>query len=178
MRGMRKSRKIVRGRWRTVILPQILSRRSSYNRFQTTPQSLTSSQGHSSGREVCQFWSRQPYERKFCSLGRQSVTNAGDKGTWVMYARHTRGQRSNVNAVKVDTPFLREIDLSSAKYCRAEIGVNRNPVMSKLDSGAFVWVISDKERNYSRPSLWGVQGVLRSQLRVPLMHVGRQAKTK
>ena len=43
-----------------------------------------------------------------------------------------------VMLTKVHTRFLREIDHSSAKYCRAEIGVNRHPVMSKLDSGAFV----------------------------------------
>lgn len=62
----------------------------------------------------------------------------------VCQSRQTSGQKGYVNALEVDTPFLGEINHSSAGYRRAKIGVNGHPLMFKIDTDAAVSVISDK----------------------------------
>ena len=100
--------------------------------------------GGPQGGKKCQWCGREAHERSKCPARNSVCHNCKKKGHFKDSCLKKSSNKQNVDELDIDIPFLGEIG-SNAEYWKANVSVNDNSTSFKLDTGASVTVISDKE---------------------------------
>ena len=143
----KESRDVVRGD----VNPTVEFVKKLENPSKTKKQKFKPKGGPQGGKK-CQWCSREVHERSKCPARNSVCYNCKKKGHFKDSCLKKPSKRENVEELDIDIPFLGEIG-PNAEYWKANIHVNSNPTSFKLDTGASVTVISDKEHWLQKENL-------------------------
>jgi len=99
------------------------------------------------GGKKCQYCGRGSHERRFCPAKNAVCHKCKKRGHYKDVCQSDGSNfKGNVDELEeASIPFLGEVSPTSADYWKAEIEVNGHPTTFKLDTGAGVSVLSEKE---------------------------------